>query len=148
MFGYEDRNSWFKLVRYTLVEKYILQYFPDAFDIKIMEEKDEDKYTVSFYRESDIYRNLEFVTLTPYSTSIEGKEFDPAWFELVRSCNEGRKIDGWNYEEDLVRTLDVMIRDKRSKAITKAMREYNADLKAVNQTLTELGIEEEIEPTY
>lgn len=148
MFGFEEKESWLKLVRYTLVENYITQHFPDAFDIMIREEKEEDKYIVSFYRESDIYRNLEFVTLTPYSTSIEGKEFDPAWFDLVRSCNEGRKIEGWTYANDLVQTLDVNIRRKRNDAMNKAVREYNSDVKAANKTLKELGIEDEIEPAF
>ena len=138
-------ESWFKLVTYTKVEDYILSKFPDAESIQIQEK--DDSYYVSFYNGPDIYKDLAVVVLTPFMTSIDGQEFDTDWIDLVRSCNKGRKIDGWTYEEDVVIKLGNIINIKKRNKIESAMREYNEDIKKVNSVLEQLGIEDELEPS-
>jgi len=141
----ETKQSWLEPVSIKRVEDYILKKFPDAIDIDVIDKY--NKYFATFTIVEDPFDEEDFsIMLTDFTTSIDGFELDKEWINIVRECNEGRTIDGWTYEQDLVRKLEVMIYNKKNDAIRKAEEEYKQDVDFLNDLFKELKIEEEIEP--
>ena len=137
-------ESWLDPVSVNRVEDYILSKFPDADDIQVISK--DNKYLVSFFSGSDVFEDLNVVILDEFTTSIDGQEIDKDWINIVRESNEYRAIDGWTYEQDLVRSLEVMVYHKKNATIKKAENEYKQDVDFLNNLFKDLKIEEEIEP--
>ena len=142
---FERVENWLDLVSFTKTEAYILTKFPNARDIRIRINEDKS-YSVSFYNWEDEIKEQQVVILTPFTTSLEGEEFDEEWVSLVLNCNKGRKIKGLSFEEDLVNSLEAIIYKRKIDAFKKANTEYKANVKTVNKLFKNLEIEEEIEP--
>ena len=144
MSNQETNQSWIEPVSVNKVEEYILKQFPEAHDIEVVAKN--KKYIVSFFAGAlNFEEEFGVVILDEFTTSIEGNEFDAEWLNIVRECNEGRTIDGWTYEQDLVRSLEVMVYHKKNAAIKRAEEEYKKDVKILNDLFKNLDIQEEIE---
>ena len=139
-----NKNNWLNAVGIDNVEKYIELRFPGAEEVEILDKG--DSYIVTFYTGPDLFEELSAVKLEEFTTSIDGFEFDKDWLSLVRECNEGKVIDGYKYEEHLVKALECYAFDKKLRAIKKAECDYKSDIKNINQLLNDLKIEEEVEP--
>lgn len=141
----ETNQSWLEPVSVNKVEDYILKKFPDAQDIEVVAKN--KKYIASFFAGAQNFEE-EFgvVILDEFITSIDGQEFDKDWIEIVRDANKDRTIDGWTYDQDLVRSLELMIYHKKNESIRKAEEDYKKDVKMLNDLFKEIKIEEEIEP--
>ena len=140
-----SKESWLDQVSVNKVEEYIKSKFTDAFDIEIFVEN--KRFIATFTIAEDPFDEEDFsIMLEEFTTSIEGHEIDKDWIDIVRECNEGRTIDGWTYERDLVRSLEVMVYHKKNAAIKRAEEEYKQDVDSLNDLFKELKIEDEIEP--
>ena len=140
----ERKESWLEPVSVNKVKEYILKKYPDVQEMDVIAK--DKKYIATFFTGADIFEeNFGLVILEEFTTSIDGLEIDKDWIEIVREANEDRTIDGWTYEQDLVRKLEVMIYNKKNNAIKKAEEEYKQDVDFLNDLFKELNIEEEIE---
>ena len=140
-----SKESWLDPVSVNKVEEYIKSKFTDALDIEIFAKN--KRFIAVFTIAEDPFDEEDFsIMLEEFTTSIEGHEIDKDWIDIVRECNEGRTIDGWTYEQDLVRSLEVMVYHKKNASIKKVEEEYKQDVDFLNDLFKELKIEDEIEP--
>ncbi len=139
------KQSWLDPVSVNKVEEYIKSKFTDACDIEIFA-KNKRFIAVFTIAESPFDEEDFSIMLEEFTTSIKGHEIDKDWINIVRECNECREIDGWTYDQDLVRSLEIMIYDKKRASIKKAEDEYKTDVEFLNNLFDVLNIEEEIEP--
>jgi len=138
-------ESWIDPVSVSRVKNYILSKFSDAIDIEVVAKN--KKYIATFSIVEDPFDDEDFsIVLDEFTTSIEGHEIDKEWIDIVRDCNEYRTIDGWTYDQALVRALELKIFNKKNTAIKKAEDEYKEDVDFLNSLFKDLKIEEEIEP--
>lgn len=137
-------ESWIDPVSVPMVEDYIKSKFENAEDIQV-DAKDK-KYIVTFYTGPDFFdQDFGCVILEEFTTSIEGSEIDEDWISIVRECNDCRTIDGWTYDQALVRSLEFFAYHKKQAAIAKAEEEYKDDICFINGILEELKIKDKIE---
>ena len=139
-----SKESWLGPVSVYEAQDYIKRKFPEAQEIQV--ESRCGVYVASFYNGSDVFEDLTVVMLDPFMTSIDGCEIDQDWIKIVRSCNEYRTIDGWTYDQDLVRSLELIVYNKKNAAIKRAEENYKKDVNFLNNLFKNLKIEEEIEP--